>query len=83
VGDGFHETCISRVLSALHHRQRKALSCVACSRVLQVIGVEQSFALEPVILPWKCTDRIVVPVQVRSKSPLEVNKTSGRRRLLG
>jgi len=46
----FMRLALSRVLSADRWRAKEGLSCVACSRVLGVIGVEWSCAKEPVIL---------------------------------
>jgi hypothetical protein len=50
VGDDFQETCIVEGTIRPPSQAKESLSCVACSRVLEVIGVERSFAREPVIL---------------------------------
>lgn len=50
VGEDFHETCVVEGAIRPPSQAKEGLSCVACSRVLEVIGVEWSFAKEPVIL---------------------------------
>jgi hypothetical protein len=50
VGEDFHETCIVEGTIRPPSQAKDGLSCVACFRVLEVIGVAWLFAREPVTL---------------------------------
>jgi hypothetical protein len=50
VGEDFMRLCVVEGAIRRRWRAKEGLSCVACSRVLRVIGVEWSCAKEPVIL---------------------------------